>query len=153
LGQVFNFRSGCMHTMHLLPSVAMQPNLKLKTRPKQLLGSLPLVIVLSAENDQHIFNILNLLVWAKKPFKKSLSNLNHGYLGSDEHMVMPWFCFVFALVQHVAPLCLQWPLAQPLPAAWAVVWVSLFFFGVCGWLTLTAISYDRNFLQFSPQNV
>ncbi len=36
-----------MHTMHLLPSVAaLQPNLELKTRPKQLLGSLPLVIAL-----------------------------------------------------------------------------------------------------------
>jgi hypothetical protein len=46
LGRVFNFRSGCMHTMHLLPSVAIQPNLELKTWPKQLLGSLPLVIVL-----------------------------------------------------------------------------------------------------------
>ncbi len=29
--------------------------------------------------------------------------------------------FVYnALVQHVAPLCLQWPLAQLFPAAWAV---------------------------------
>ncbi len=36
-----------MHTMHLLPSVAIQPNLELKTQPKQLLGSLPLVIALS----------------------------------------------------------------------------------------------------------
>ncbi len=35
-----------MHTMHLLPSVAIQPNLELKTRAKQLLGSLPLVITL-----------------------------------------------------------------------------------------------------------
>jgi hypothetical protein len=34
------------HTMHLRPSVAKQPNLELKTRPKQLLGSLPLVIAL-----------------------------------------------------------------------------------------------------------
>jgi hypothetical protein len=32
--------------MHLLSSVAIQPNLELKTRPKQLLGSLPLVIAL-----------------------------------------------------------------------------------------------------------
>jgi hypothetical protein len=34
---------------------------------------------------------------------------------------MPWECFSFdfALVQHVALLCLQWPLAQPFPAAWA----------------------------------
>jgi hypothetical protein len=47
LGRVFNFRSGCcMHTMHLLPGVAIKPNLELKTRPKQLLGSLPLVIAL-----------------------------------------------------------------------------------------------------------
>jgi hypothetical protein len=35
-----------MHTMHLLPGVAIQPNLELKTRPKQLLGSLLLVIAL-----------------------------------------------------------------------------------------------------------
>jgi hypothetical protein len=35
-----------MQTMHLLHSVAIQPNLELKTRPKQLLGSLPLVIAL-----------------------------------------------------------------------------------------------------------
>jgi len=35
-----------MHTMHLLPGVAIQPNFELKTRPKQLLGSLLLVIVL-----------------------------------------------------------------------------------------------------------
>jgi hypothetical protein len=48
LGRVLNFRSGCMQTMHLLPSVAIQPNLELKTRPKQLLGSLPLVIALPA---------------------------------------------------------------------------------------------------------
>jgi len=35
-----------MHTMHLLPGVAIQPNLELKNLPKQLLGSLPLVIAL-----------------------------------------------------------------------------------------------------------
>ncbi len=35
-----------MHTMHLLPSVAKGPNLELKTRPEQLLSSLPLVIAL-----------------------------------------------------------------------------------------------------------
>ncbi len=52
LGQVLNFRSGCMHhTMHLRPGVAKPPNLELKTRPKELLGSLPLVIVLPAWAD------------------------------------------------------------------------------------------------------
>jgi hypothetical protein len=37
------------HTMHLRPGVAKQPNLELKTRPKQLLGSLPLVMRLPAK--------------------------------------------------------------------------------------------------------
>ncbi len=37
-----------MHTMHLLPTVAIQSNLELKTQPKQFLGSLVLVIALTA---------------------------------------------------------------------------------------------------------
>jgi hypothetical protein len=45
LGRVFNFRSGCM-SCHAL--TAIRSNLELKTRPKQLLGSLPLDIALSA---------------------------------------------------------------------------------------------------------
>jgi hypothetical protein len=36
------------HTMHLRPGVAKQPNLELKSQPKKLLGSLPLVIALPA---------------------------------------------------------------------------------------------------------
>ncbi len=40
-----------MHTMHLLPGVAKQPNLELKTRPKQLLGSLQLVIALPGSSE------------------------------------------------------------------------------------------------------
>ena len=39
------------HTMHLQPGVAKQPNLELKTRPKQLLGSLPLDIALPARSE------------------------------------------------------------------------------------------------------
>jgi hypothetical protein len=35
-----------MHTMHVLHSVAIRPNLELKTQPKQLLGSLPLVLAI-----------------------------------------------------------------------------------------------------------
>ncbi len=30
-----------------------------------------------------------------------------------------WFCFDFALVQHVLPLCLHCPLAQLFSAPWA----------------------------------
>ncbi len=40
------------HTMHLWPGVAKQPNLELKTLPKQLLGSLPLVIALPGHSDE-----------------------------------------------------------------------------------------------------
>jgi hypothetical protein len=45
-----------MHIMHLLPGVAIQPNLELQTPPKQLLGSLPLVIALPA--DSHTYQSL-----------------------------------------------------------------------------------------------
>jgi hypothetical protein len=47
LGQVFNSGSGCgILAKHLLSNAAIQPNLELKTQPKQLLGSLPLVTAL-----------------------------------------------------------------------------------------------------------
>ncbi len=46
LGRVFNSRRVCMHAMHLLSSVSIRPDLELKTRPKQLLGSFPLDNVL-----------------------------------------------------------------------------------------------------------
>jgi hypothetical protein len=48
LGRVYNFRSGCMCTIHLLLGVAIQPNLELKTQPKLVLGSLPLAFTLPA---------------------------------------------------------------------------------------------------------
>ncbi len=46
LGRVFNSRSGCMYVMNLCYYEAKQPNLKLKTQPKQLLGYCPLAFVL-----------------------------------------------------------------------------------------------------------
>jgi len=48
LVQVFNSRSACMRAMQLLYFETKLPNLMLKTRPKQLLGSLPLDITLPA---------------------------------------------------------------------------------------------------------
>jgi hypothetical protein len=45
LGRVFDSRSGSVHALQLHFSETEQPNLELKTRPKQLLGSLPLVFV------------------------------------------------------------------------------------------------------------
>ncbi len=59
LGRVFNFKIGCMDNMHLLPSVAIQPNLELKTQPKQLLGSLPLVILLPVQTDRQTLRRLD----------------------------------------------------------------------------------------------
>ncbi len=47
-GRVFNFRSNFVHTTHSLHSVAVWLNLDLKTWPKQLLGYLPLDILLPA---------------------------------------------------------------------------------------------------------
>jgi hypothetical protein len=46
LGRVFNFRSGHLHSAHFWCYQVKLPNLKLKTRPKELPGSLPLDITL-----------------------------------------------------------------------------------------------------------
>jgi hypothetical protein len=46
LGQVFNFKNGRVNAMHFLCRRLKLPNLKLKARPKQLLGSLLLDIAL-----------------------------------------------------------------------------------------------------------
>jgi hypothetical protein len=48
LGRVFNFRNGDVHAVHFSCYSVKLPNLKLKTQPKQLLGSLPLQIALTA---------------------------------------------------------------------------------------------------------
>jgi hypothetical protein len=46
LGRVLNSGSGCKYAMHLLYSIAIWPNLGLKTRLKQLLGYILLDITL-----------------------------------------------------------------------------------------------------------
>jgi hypothetical protein len=48
LGRVFNFRNGRVYAMHFLCYRVKLTNLKLKTQSKQLLGYLPLDIVLPA---------------------------------------------------------------------------------------------------------
>jgi hypothetical protein len=52
LGQVFNFRSGYLHAADLFCCWIKLPNLNLKTQPKQLLGYLPLDIVLPVQRKQ-----------------------------------------------------------------------------------------------------
>ncbi len=54
------------HAMHLLHSIAKQPNLKLKTWSKQLLGSLPLDITLHGQAILPCFVLLALLLVAYK---------------------------------------------------------------------------------------
>jgi hypothetical protein len=49
LGQVFNFRNGHANAAHFIFYIVKLPNFKLKTRPKQPLGSLPLDIALPTE--------------------------------------------------------------------------------------------------------
>jgi len=46
LVRVFNSKSGCMCAKHLFCYEAKQPNLKLKTQPKQVLGYLPMAFAL-----------------------------------------------------------------------------------------------------------
>ena len=52
LGRVFNFRSGHLHALTILVLSVKLPSLQLKNQPKQLLGSLPLVITLPALADK-----------------------------------------------------------------------------------------------------
>ncbi len=51
LGRVFSSRSGCMRAMHLLNSGTSLPNLGLKTRTKQFIGSLLLAFLLPNNTD------------------------------------------------------------------------------------------------------
>jgi hypothetical protein len=53
LGQLFNLRSGHLHAATFLVLSVKLPNLQLKTQPKQLVGSLPLVIALP--EPKHVF--------------------------------------------------------------------------------------------------
>jgi hypothetical protein len=53
LCRVFNFRYGHLHAEHFWCLQVKLLNLKLKTRPKQLLGSLPLVIALPGSGKSY----------------------------------------------------------------------------------------------------
>ncbi len=57
LDRVFNFRSGHFHAATFLVLSVKLPNLQIKTRPKQLLGSLPLVIVLTGLSVGYLCNV------------------------------------------------------------------------------------------------
>jgi len=70
------------------------------------------------------------LVFAENKFKNHLINITHGCLCSHKvdgynHRLGLWlqqgkvFVLIFALVRHVTPLYMQWPLAQLFPGAWA----------------------------------
>ncbi len=49
LGRVFHCRLGCTCIGHAIVHITKQLNLKLKTRPKQLLGYLPLAFALPGQ--------------------------------------------------------------------------------------------------------
>ncbi len=69
-----------MHNMHLLPGVSIQPNLELKTWPKQLLGSLPLVIVLPAVGLSNISLVVGRETGQTSPDKKDKKRNLQKYL-------------------------------------------------------------------------
>jgi hypothetical protein len=56
LGRVFNFINGRVHAAHILCYRVKLPNLKLKTRPEQLLGYLLLDIMLRGQSDKTLAN-------------------------------------------------------------------------------------------------
>ncbi len=74
LGRVFNSRSGCMCSIHLCCYEAKQHSLKLKTRPKQLLGSILLAFVLPSLG-------INLLIDKAKGIQNFIQTLwCHNYM-------------------------------------------------------------------------
>ncbi len=56
LGRVINSRSGCRYAKHLFCNEAEHPNLKLKTRPKQFLGSLSIAFALPVSGRIFMLN-------------------------------------------------------------------------------------------------
>jgi hypothetical protein len=64
LGWVFNFWNGCKHAVHFLCYRVKLPKVKLKTRPKHLLGSLPLIIALPSLIHLTVSNMIH----QAKPF-------------------------------------------------------------------------------------
>jgi hypothetical protein len=60
LGRVFIFRNGRVHAVHFICNGVKLHNLKLKTWPKQLLGSLPLDIALPVLAD--LFSVNNIIL-------------------------------------------------------------------------------------------
>ncbi len=81
-GRVFNFRSGHLHAAAFLVSSVKLPNLQLKTRPKQFLGSLPLVIVLPdsivhPHASDHVIHIatVTISIGDMKKTEKYLTNI------------------------------------------------------------------------------
>ncbi len=57
LGQVFCSRLGCTCIGHAIVRKSKQPNLKLKTQPKQLLGYLPLAVVFPEVSNYFILHM------------------------------------------------------------------------------------------------
>ncbi len=70
LGRVFNFRSGHLHAAQFFALSLKLPNLKLKAWPKQLLGFLPLVLVLLTEIIKSLQKVQLMLIWPEGQWQK-----------------------------------------------------------------------------------
>ncbi len=88
LGRVFNFRYGHLHAEHFWCYQVKLPNLKLKTRHKQLLGSLLLVIKLLASA------ICSLLELSRHGLSPLCFTLHSREKFQYQYRLISSFCFV-----------------------------------------------------------
>ncbi len=93
LGRVFNFRFGHLHAEHFWCYQVKLPNLKMKTRPKQLLRSLLLVIALPGQICQS---------YAKIIIQADFAGLGWGVINQDAtlarwSLVTPKMCYYMSL--------------------------------------------------------
>ncbi len=86
-----------MYTMHLLPNVTIQPNLELKTQPKQLLGSLPLVIALPNPRQGYLYRKHGIDYKRDETFWKHIEMVNILIRRGVHENVQGYFRFFFPI--------------------------------------------------------
>ncbi len=71
LGRVFDSRLGHACKGHAIEHVTKQPNLTLKTQPKQLLGSLPLAFVRMMKRHVDVFTSVSYPFFSSMIFRQN----------------------------------------------------------------------------------
>ncbi len=91
---------------------------------------------------------LNMLVLAVHKFTKSLYKLD-SWVSMFKLSKWACYCFGFALVQYVVPLCVQWPVRQLFPAAWtgSTGKCSVYLFDVYGYTESLRLTNQHRILR------